>query len=97
MSREGLAAEKNLSPLRKEHKRLGHVGRYKLLQLAKEGQLTGLDFDNVLRDRFKITECTTCQQFKVTRHPKNKHSPRGLRDADFIHVDIIGPHPIIHG
>jgi transposase InsO family protein len=28
-------AEENLSPLGKEHKRLGHVGRYKLLELAR--------------------------------------------------------------
>jgi transposase InsO family protein len=84
-------AEEDLSPLGKEHKRLGHVGRYKLLELAKEGELTGWNADNVMNDPFKITDCATCQQFKMTRHPKSKHSPRGSRDAELIHVDITGP------
>jgi hypothetical protein len=81
-------AEENLSPLGKENKRLGHLGKYKLLQLAKEGELTGWNPDDVMNDPFKITDCVTCQQFKMTRHPKGKHSPRGTRDAELSHVDM---------
>jgi transposase InsO family protein len=79
------------TPLGEEHKRLGHIGRHKLLELAKEGQLAWMKPSDVMKDNFQLSDCQVCQQFKMTRHPKNKHSPRGARDAELVHVDITGP------
>jgi transposase InsO family protein len=80
-----------LSRLGEEHRRLGHIGRDKLLDLAKEGKLTGWTPREVMSDPFALSDCDVCQQYKATRRPKKKHSPRGKRNAELIHVDITGP------
>jgi hypothetical protein len=82
---------KPLSLLGGEHRRLRHIGRNRLLELAKGGELTARTPSGVVNDTFKISDCDVCQQFKATRYPKKKHSPRGTRNAELIHVDITGP------
>ena len=63
----------------------------RLLELAKSGDLTGWSPRDVTNDPFSLADCDVCQQYKATRRPKNKHSPRGKRNAELIHGDITGP------
>jgi transposase InsO family protein len=78
------------TPLAQEHHRLGHIGRAKLLELAKEGSLS-IGYKQAAADSFRTTDCTACQEHKMPRFPKTAHRPRGTRDGELIHVDITGP------
>lgn len=73
------------SPLEEEHQRLGHLGRAKLLEIARAGG-TKHDVKDLEKDNFKLTDCRHCQAHKTTRPPKNDESPRGM-----LHVDLGGP------
>ena len=78
-----------LSPLHQEHRRLGHIGRTKLLELAAEGVLN-YGVDVLKADSFRLSDCETCHKSKATRYPKDGVSPRGHRDCELVHVDIAG-------
>jgi hypothetical protein len=78
------------SHLEAEHQRMGHIGRKKLLELAKDG-LLAIDYKSAETDSFRTTDCEICQQQKMPRLPKTGHSPRGARDGELVHVDVAGP------
>ena len=73
------------SPLYEEHQRLGHLGRAKLLEIARAGG-TNHDVKALEQDSFRLTDCVHCQAFRATRPPKKDVSPRGM-----LHVDLAGP------
>jgi transposase InsO family protein len=81
---------KSRTPLEAEHQRLGHIGRSKLLDLAREGKLS-ISSKTAESDRFRITDCDVCQQQKMPRYPKSGNSPRAKRNGELIHADIAGP------
>ena len=81
---------KSRTALEGEHQRLGHIGRHKLLEMAKDG-LLAIDQKAAECDSFKTTDCEVCQQQKMPRFPKGGHSPRGTRNGELIHADIAGP------
>ena len=78
------------SPLAIEHKRLGHIGRDRLLELAKNSLLE-YDYDTLKDDPFRLSACTACMRQKLTASPHDQHSPRGTSQGEVVHVDITGP------
>ena len=79
-----------MGPLQIEHNRLGHVSRKKILELARSGELRH-SYDVLEKDEYRTSDCTTCQERKATKQPKNNASPHGTHDCEMIHSDISGP------
>lgn len=77
------------SPLYIERRRLGHIGRDDLLDLAEGGNLA-YDFATLKNDDFKLSDCLACQQASSTRQSRNGGSPRGSADSEMVHVDLTG-------
>ena len=80
----------NPSPMALEHKRLGHMGRERILELAKEGVLN-YGYDELKNDSFQLSACTACMKQKLTSSPHDQHAPRGDSNGEVVHVDITGP------
>ena len=80
------------SVLEEEHQRLGHIGREKLLDLAKAGKLKG-SYEDLRKDPFRTNKCETCLRAKIERHPKNGEAPllRGGVEGIALDVDLAGP------
>ena len=78
------------SHLEEEHQRLGHIGKARLMELAKEGHLD-YSFEQLKDDRFQLTDCVTCQSWKAVRPPKNQTSVRAREDGGIVHIDLAGP------
>jgi transposase InsO family protein len=78
------------SKLEQEHRRLGHIGVHRLLELAKQGLLR-FTFDEIRADTFTGADCSTCQSFKAVRAPKGQVLPRAAEDLSMIHIDLAGP------
>ena len=76
--------------LQNEHERLGHLGRKKLLSMAKDNLLR-MSFSEASSDSFRTDHCSVCQQQKIPRKPKNNSSPSGTRAGELVHCDISGP------
>lgn len=73
-----------------EHRRMGHMGVTKLLQLAKEGRLA-YPFEVLTRYTLARTECTACGVTVVpTRRARTGHSPRGSASGEMVHADLTG-------
>jgi hypothetical protein len=64
------------SALEEEYQRLGHIGREKLLNLAKAGKLKG-SYEDLRKDPFRTNKCETCLRAKIERHPKTGEAPIG--------------------
>lgn len=77
------------SPHYIEHRRLGHIGRDDLLDLAKGGNLA-YDYATLKNDDFKLSDCSACQQASSTRQSRKGESPRGSADGELVHVDLTG-------
>lgn len=60
------------------------------MELARKG-LLGMSFTDASSDKFRTDSCIICQQHKLPRRPKNRHSPRGTRPGELVHCDISGP------
>ncbi|KAI9634873.1 uncharacterized protein MKK02DRAFT_28004 [Dioszegia hungarica] len=78
------------SKLEEEHRRLGHIGRTKLEELAKAGQLQ-YPWEELKEDNFKSSDCPTCQSWKAVRPPKDNAPKHPLSQGMLLHVDIAGP------
>ena len=72
-------------PLYDKHQGLGHLGKGKLLEIARAGG-TKYDVKDFEGDNFKLTNCCHCQAFRATQPPKKDVSKRGM-----LHVDLAGP------
>lgn len=79
-----------MGPLQLEHNRLGHISRKKILELARLGELR-CSHDVLEKDEYRTGDCTTCQERKAAKQPKNGISPHGTHDCEMIHSDISGP------
>ena len=86
-----IATVASVTPLESEHRRLGHIGVDRLMELAREGKLQG-SYDDYKHDTFNSLNCESCLKAKIARLPKNDDSPlfEG-RDGVAIDVDITGP------
>jgi hypothetical protein len=80
------------SVLEEEHQRLGHVGREKLLDLAKAGNLKGT-CEDLRNDPFRTDQCEVCLRAKIERYPKTGEAPilRGGEEGIALDVDLAGP------
>jgi transposase InsO family protein len=76
--------------LETEHHRLGHMGRKKLLVLAKAGLLR-INYPSAKNDKWRQTQCPTCNLSNTIRSSRRGRSHRGTRDAELIHLDLTGP------
>ena len=81
-----------MTPLYHEHCRLGHIGRERLLELAKEGKLVGR-YDTHKLDPFTLADCDACASSKATRLPKSGNAPTlaGGEQGLCVEVDLAGP------
>jgi hypothetical protein len=81
------------SPLAKEHERLGHMGKERLMELAKAGKLKE-GYETYRNDPFKTANCITCQVAKFSRPPKNDLAPllMGNGAGVGLDVDLAGPY-----
>ena len=66
------------SVLEEEHQRLGHIGREKLLDLAKAGKLKG-SYEDLRKDPFRTDQCEVCLRAKIERYPKTWGSAHPAR------------------
>ena len=64
-----MAVTLSRSNLEVEHQRLAHIGKSKLLELAKKGELN-YTYEQLKDDPFDTSKCTTCQTMKAIRDPK---------------------------
>ena len=80
------------TPLYLEHQRLGHMGRERLMELARAGKLKE-EYSTYKNDQFKMENCPTCSAAKITRAPKGKLAPmlKGGGDGVGLDVDLAGP------
>jgi hypothetical protein len=80
------------SALEEEHQRLGHIGREKLLDLAKAGKLEG-SYEDLRKDPFRTNRCEVCLRAKIERHPKTGEAPllQGGKEGIGHDVDLAGP------
>jgi hypothetical protein len=80
------------SALEEEHQRLGHIGREKLLDLAKARKLKG-SYEDLRKDPFRPNQCEVCLRAKIERYPKTGEAPilRGGVEGIALDVDLAGP------
>lgn len=78
------------SKLEEEHRRLGHLGRPKLLELA-EANLLQYPWKDLKDDNFRQSDCPTCQSWKAVRPPKNDTPKHPTQQGMLLHIDIAGP------
>ena len=77
------------SPLYLEHCRLGHLGRERLIELAK-GVTLRYDLAAIKDDEFKLSDCSKCSAATSRRLPKKGEPPCGTADGEIIHFDLTG-------
>jgi hypothetical protein len=84
--------DKGRSALEEEHQRLGHIGRERLLELAKAGKLKGT-YEGIRKDPFRTDQCEVCLRAKIVRYPKTGEAPilRGGEEGIALDVDLAGP------
>jgi hypothetical protein len=80
------------SALEEEHQRLGHIGRERLLELAKARRLKG-SYEDLRKDPFRTDQCEVCLRAKIERYPKTGEAPilRGGEEGIGGDVDLAGP------
>jgi hypothetical protein len=80
------------SILEQEHHRLGHIGRSRLLDLAKAGKLNG-SFEDLRKDSSRTDQCEVCLRAKIERYPKDGEAPQlqGGANGIGLDIDLAGP------
>jgi hypothetical protein len=80
------------SVLEEEHQRLGHIGREKLLDLAKARKLKG-SYEDLRKYPFRTDQCEVCLRAKIERYPETGEVPilRGGEEGISLDVDLAGP------
>ncbi|TQE08812.1 hypothetical protein C1H46_005583 [Malus baccata] len=68
------------------HKRLGHISKERVLQLAKANLIPALDFKNA-------KECVDCVKGKLT-NIRNFEAKRSKNLIEIVHTDVCGPFPV---
>ena len=71
-------------PLDVWHRRMGHLGRHKVLELPKLA--TGI----AIEKNYEIGVCEPCQKGKQTRQPSHKPAKRAKRPGELVHSDLCG-------
>lgn len=77
------------SKLQQEHRRLGHLGKESLLNLAKGGHLK-YTAEELKGEEFNLSDCHFCLSGASKRQPKTGESPRGSAEGEMLHVDLTG-------
>lgn len=78
------------------HKRLGHVNKARLVKMAKQDAVIGLeDLKNVKPEReslLEVVDCHSCVKAKLSRRPvPDRTSSRADEVGQVLHIDVCGP------
>lgn len=77
------------TPLHEIHRRYGHLGKNKLLNMARNGLIPGKTYDDLKDDPFTIANCKACMRYKTTEMPAPGPSNRGNSEKrEYVHVDL---------
>ncbi|KZP05851.1 hypothetical protein FIBSPDRAFT_669189, partial [Athelia psychrophila] len=75
------------------HRRLGHPGIQKLVQMVDSDMVAGMRI-NLSSEPAK---CQSCIQGKQTRSsvPKEREGVKATEALHTVHIDLIGPQPVV--